>query len=273
MHFGVCQWIFGGEDLPTTAEFLAKAGFDGIELYGDPNRNPAKTVNGVLGDQGLCVLSLTCDDVDLAHPDEKVRRSALDYFYRLVDYAAEIDHPIITCHGLVGRVRAIDSLADEYAWLISGVRQVADRADRLNLKIAIEVLNRYETHLLNTTEQALGFLKEIGLENVGLLLDAYHMNIEEADPAGAIMEAGPRLFLYHAADSNRQAVGRGHTDFLRQMRALRSIGYDGSVIIECSAVGPDPFTAVKGSGWKEQARQFAQESLDLLRIYEGMVKA
>ena len=126
------------------------------------------------------------------------------------------------------------------------------------------------SHLLNTAAQALEFVEAVGQSNVGILLDAYHMNIEEADPATAILDAGDRLFLFHAADSNRQAVGRGHTDFLALLRALRRSGYNGDVIVECTAVGPDPFTPIKGNGWRDEVRQHTTESLRLLRAYASL---
>jgi sugar phosphate isomerase/epimerase len=136
----------------------------------------------------------------------------------------------------------------------------------------MEVLNRYESHLLNTAAQAVEFVEEVGAPNVGILLDAYHMNIEEADPAGAILDAGGRLFLFHAADSNRQAVGRGHTDFLALTRALGRAGYTGDVVLECTATGPDPFTPVKGEGWLAEVRQFTKESLRLLKGYADLAQ-
>jgi sugar phosphate isomerase/epimerase len=120
----------------------------------------------------------------------------------------------------------------------------------------IEVLNRYEAHLLNTAAEAVRFVNDLGAENVGILLDAYHMNIEEADPAAALRLAGERLWLYHAADSNRQGIGRGHTDFGAQLAALADIGYAGPIILECIAPGPDPFTAIKD-----------EHSLNWLEIY------
>jgi D-psicose/D-tagatose/L-ribulose 3-epimerase len=71
------------------------------------------------------------------------------------------------------------------------------------------------------------------------------MNIEEPDPAGALCQAADRLWLYHAADSNRQAIGRGHTDFGAQMAVLNDIDYGGPIILECTPPGPDPFEAIK----------------------------
>jgi len=281
MRYGVCNWIFGDEDLAATAAFLAQAGFDGLELKGDLEAYRPAGVNRVLDDHGLAVLSLTPEDVDLAHPDAGVRAEAVDYYLRLLDFAAAVDAPVVSCHGAVGRVRAVpsewpsegDEVAgqeEEYGHLLAGVQRIAARAAELDLRLAMEVLNRYESHLLNTAGQAIRFVAELGGPGVGILLDAYHMNIEEADPVAAILDAGERLFLFHAADSNRQAVGRGHTDFLALTRALRRIGYAGDIVIECTAAGPDPFTPVKGPGWRDQVRRYAAESLRLLRAYAAL---
>ncbi len=268
MRYGVCNWVFGDEDLATTSAFLAKAGFDGVELKGDLAYRPAE-VSAILGDHELAVLSLTPEDVDLAHPDAQVRALALDYYLRLLDFAVAVEAPVVSCHGAVGRVRALADHDKEYNYFLAGVRQVGARAAELGLRLAIEVLNRYESHLLNTATQALEFVTEIGSPNVGILLDAYHMNIEETDLGAAVLDTGEHLFLFHAADSNRQAVGRGHTDFVALTRALRRVGYAGDVIIECTAAGPDPFTPVKGVGWRDEVRRYAVESLRLLKAYQG----
>jgi D-psicose/D-tagatose/L-ribulose 3-epimerase len=132
----------------------------------------------------------------------------------------------------------------------------------------MEVLNRYEAHLVNTASEALAFVDEVGADNVGLLLDAYHMNIEESQPAAALRQVGDRLWLYHAADSNRQGIGRGHTDFSAQMAALGDIGYDGPIILECTAPGPDPFTAIKGPESPSWLELYLQESRSWLLDYK-----
>src|SRR5690606_26264304 len=99
---------------------------------------------------------------------------------------------------------------------------------------------------INTAAQGLDLLQQVGRDNLNLLLDSYHMNIEEADPADALNATGVRLGLYHAADSNRQAPGHGHTDFASQFAALQAVGYAGPVIVELTASGPDPFPPDKG---------------------------
>jgi D-psicose/D-tagatose/L-ribulose 3-epimerase len=271
MKYGVCNWIFGDEPLAETAARLAGFGYDGLELKGDLELYDAAEVKAILDDHGLVVLSLTPEDVDLPHPDAVVRAKAVDHYLRLLDFAAAVGAPMVGCHGAVGRIRPVTAYEQEYVNYVVGVQRIAERAQELGLQLAIEVLNRYESHLLNTSEEAVRFVEEVGAPNVGLLLDAYHMNIEEAGLGSAIRAAGEHLFLFHAADSNRQAVGRGHTDFLGVMRALKDIEYNGDIIIECTASGPDPFTPVKGSGWLEEAARYVEESVRLLRHYEEII--
>ena len=237
MKYGVCNWIFGDEPLTETAARLTGFGYDGLELKGDLELYDPAEVKAILDDHGLAVLSLTPEDVDLPHPDAEVRATAVDYYLRLLDFAAAVGAPMVGCHGAVGRIRPVATYEQEYVNYVVGVQRIAAQAQELGLELAIEVLNRYESHLLNTAEEAVRFVEEVGAPNVGLLLDAYHMNIEETDLGGAIRAAGEHLFFFHAADSNRQAVGRGHTDFAGVMRALKGIGYDGSIIVECTASG------------------------------------
>jgi len=268
MKYGVCNWIFGGEPLSETARRLASLSYDGVELAGDLEKYKASEVKAVIGDQGLTVLSITPENVDPAHPDRKVWNQAVDYYLRLLDFAAELGEPIVCCHGAVGRIRAVSTCDEEWAVYVEAVRRIGQRAEETGLWVAMEVLNRYEAHLLNTAQEAVRFVEEVGCDSVGILLDAYHMNIEEADLRGAILTAGDRLLLFHAADSNRQAVGRGHTDFLGLMRTLKHIGYDGAIIVECTASGPDPFTPVKGEGWRDEVHRYVAESVKLLKWYE-----
>ena len=269
MKYGVCTWVFGGEPLEKTMAELASMGYDGLELAGNLGRYRAAEVMRLAVEHGLEIISLTPDNVDLAHPDQRTWGEALDYYVRLVDFAAELGHPLVCCHGAVGRVRALSSYKEEWAVFVKGVREVAVRAEQAGIRVAMEVLNRYEAHLMNSAREALHLVEEVGMPNVGVLLDAYHMNIEEADPCAALTEAGGRLFLFHAADSNRQAVGRGHTDFLGLMRGLKAISYDGAVVVECTVPGPDPFTPVKGTGWREALCTHISESLKKLRGLEA----
>ncbi len=266
MRFGACTWIFGDEPLKAIARRVAAIGLDGVELFGDLSLDPRET-RALLADHRLAVLSLTPDNVDLCHPDPKVSRAARDYYGRLVDFAAEVGAPLLSCHGQVGRVRAISSYREEWDLMVGAVCEIAARAAQNQVRVAMELLNRYEAHLLNTADEGLRFVREVGSPSVGLLLDAYHMNIEEADLPRAIQSAGTRLFLFHAADSNRQGAGRGHIDFRAIANALRAINYCGDVIFECVAAGPDPFAASKGTDARPQVETFLRDSVVRMREY------
>ncbi len=269
MRYGVCTWIFGDQRLAEVAAGLQELGYDGVELAGNLERYEARAVKDVLGDHGLAVLSLTPENVDLAHPDDAERQKAVDYYLRLLDFASAVGDPIVCCHGAVGRIRAVSNYEEEWAFFVDGVRRIAEHAQTRNLRLAMEVLNRYEAHLLNTAQEALRFVEEVGCLNVGVLLDAYHMNIEEADLRSAICAARDRLLLFHVADSNRQAIGRGHTDFRGVVHTLRDIGYGGPIVLECTASGPDPFTPAKGPGWRGEVWGYVAESIQLLRLYDA----
>jgi D-psicose/D-tagatose/L-ribulose 3-epimerase len=260
IHYGACTWLFGDLPLSEIARRLKSLGFDGVELMGDLEQYNAAEADRILQDHGLDVFSLTPANVDLAHPDTAVRSSAMDYYLRLLDFAAELGRPLVACHGLVGRVRAITTQAEERAVFVEAVHKIGERAGTLGLRLVMEVLNRYEAHLVNTGAEAVQFVADVAVDSVGILLDAYHMNIEEADPPAALRLAGERLWLYHAADSNRQGIGRGHTDFGAQVAALADIGYAGPIILECTAPGPDPFAAIKDEHSLSWLEAYLQES-------------
>ena len=264
-HLGVCTWTFGDMSLAKIAQRLAALNYDGVELMGNLNAYKPAAAAKILQDHTLKVFSLTPDNVDLAHPNDSIRAEAVDYYLRLLEFAAALGQPLVSCHGYVGRVRPVSTLAEERALFVEAVRQLATRAAQLELRLVIEVLNRYEAHLVNTAAEALDFVNQVGADNVGILLDAYHMNIEEADPAEAIRQAGSRLWLYHTADSNRQGIGRGHTDFTAQLAALAEVGYQGPIILECTAPGPDPFTPIKGEDFLDWLELYLRESQEWLR--------
>ncbi|HLF88746.1 MAG TPA: sugar phosphate isomerase/epimerase family protein [Anaerolineales bacterium] len=262
---GVCTWTFGDLPLAEIARKTASLGLDGVELLGDLSRYSAREAKDILASAGLEIFSLTPTDADLAHPDETIRGQGVDYYLQLLDFAAELGRPLVSCHGLVGRVAALTSMDQEMALLASSVHQIAKAAQERGLRVVFEVLNRYETHTIHTCQQAVKFIDGLAVANMGVLLDAYHMNIEESQPIKAIQEAGRLLWLYHAADSNRQAIGRGHTDFEGQLNALRSAAYTGPIILECTAPGPNPFTPIKDNDSFVWLEMYLAESLTWLQ--------
>jgi D-psicose/D-tagatose/L-ribulose 3-epimerase len=113
-----------------------------------------------------------------------------------------------------------------------GLRTAGELAAGMGVRLAVEPLNRYETDLVNTVAQGLELVRETGLDNVGLLLDTYHLNIEEKSVGDALRAAGERLFHVHACENDRGTPGTGHVPWREVFDALRDLGYGGQVVIE-----------------------------------------
>ncbi len=248
---GCCTWIFGDQTLAKTAHLIKEAGLDGVELFGDWKSIDAKEAKKVLDGNGLEVFSITPADADISHPDKAQRLAALDYYKGLADFTAALIAPMFCMHGQVGRIRPVSSQKEEDALLVEATAQICALATANGLNVAFEILNRYESHQIRTVAEGLNLLKEVGANKLSLLADAYHMNIEEADPAAALRTGGSLIGLYHAADSNRCAIGEGHTEFASQISALDEIHYNGPIIIETAVPGADPFNTDKGAGFRD----------------------
>jgi D-psicose/D-tagatose/L-ribulose 3-epimerase len=261
----VCTWCFGDAPLADTLDRIVRVGADGVELAVDPYDVDPATVRRFLAERGLQLVSLTPPNVDIAHPDDAVRARAVAVYERLIDVGAQLGRPLVSCHGLVSRVAPLVSLEREREILAGAVRSIAAFARERGLRVVVEVLNRYESHLVNTAREALDLLERVGDDDVFVLLDAYHMHLEERDPAAALRAVGARLGLYHLADSNREGLGRGQVDVPRQLSALGDVGYRGPIVLECTAPGPNPFTAEKGEGFRDVLEAHLRDSVAWLR--------
>lgn len=275
MQFGVCQWIYGGEPLATTVERLARYGYDGIELGAEPEQFDFPQVKRMLDDHGLAVLGLTpaadwpTETRDLASPDPARRTLAIDYAKSCVDMAAELD---AVYAGVLpvpsGRHFGLSSYADEWKWAVEGVQQVGEYAESVGKPAAVEVLNRYESYLLTSVMDGLRFVEDVGCDSVRLLLDLFHLHLEEADLHAALRAAARKLGGLHLADTNRLGLGWGHLDLTALFHTLRAIGYDGTVNLEFTAPGPNPFEAIKDEQSLQWLDTYTRESIVLLRAHE-----
>jgi sugar phosphate isomerase/epimerase len=130
------------------------------------------------------------------------------------------------------------------AWLAEGVAELGEHAKKYNVPLILEPINRYETNLLNTIESGLALIRAAGSENIRLLADLFHMNIEEVDIAASLKRAGAKLGHVHFVDSNRRPAGFGHLDFTPIAAALREINYSGFASAEALPY-PDPHGAAR----------------------------
>ena len=113
-------------------------------------------------------------------------------------------------------------------WLVAALQEICAAAPH-GVRLALEPINRYETTLVNTVAEGLALLDRVGAANMGLLLDTFHMNIEDPSLTESVRLCGDRIFHFHVADSNRWYPGAGHIDFAAVLRALQATGYQGFV--------------------------------------------
>jgi sugar phosphate isomerase/epimerase len=273
-RFGVSAWIYGDSPLPETLGRIAAAGYDGVELPGEPDRWRPAELRRWLADHGLAPVALTAScavpatERDLAHPDPRIRSVAVDYVRRCLGLAAEIGAPLVQMLASgEPRLAPIATREAEWAWSVAGMQAASREAEQTGVGIAVEPLNRYEGYLVTSTAEALPYLDAVGSPWVGMTLDLFHANIEEPDVAASILSAGARLWHVQAADTTRRGLGHGHLDLGTVVDALASIDYAGAIVVEIMAPGPDPFQAIKDGRSAAILDADIRESLGRLRAY------
>ncbi|MFX0141807.1 MAG: TIM barrel protein, partial [Candidatus Hodarchaeota archaeon] len=168
---------------------------------------------------------------DLANPSGKVRDKAMRYAESALEFGNKLGAKVFVCViGGCGKTKKIHD--KEWQYGVETVKGLSKKAVDTGVTIAIEPINRYELFLLNNIHDGLKFVEEVNREGVKLMLDTFHMNIEEADPPTSIRIAGKQLVHLHVGDSNRQSVGRGHTDFKGIIRSLKEINFQGYLAME-----------------------------------------
>lgn len=247
MKLGIISMFYAR---PFTADHLAlfpkiKAhGLDFVELLvPEPGELDAMAARAAAKNAGLdIVLAARINPTrDIASPDAKARAAGIAYLKACVDFAVAMGAKIVggpmAGAPLVFAGRAPtpiddDMIATRAAWVIAGLREAATHAARHGVTLALEPLNRFETDMLNTTAQGIALVERVGSPALGLLLDTFHMNMEDPSIPAAIRAAGPRMVHFQANENHRGFVGTGHLDWRSIGAALRDVGYAGPVTLE-----------------------------------------
>jgi len=224
--------------LAAACRTAAELGFDAVEIFPESAEVfPAAELSRLLAEHGLTVAAVGTGagwvkhKLHLCHADPVTRAKAQDFIEKIIDVAGRFDAPAII-GSMQGRSEGELSRDEAVEHLAAALDVLGARAAGLGQVLLYEPLNRYETNLFNRQGDAALWLESRGLRNVRLLCDLFHMNIEEADVAAAIVAAGRRVGHVHWADSNRQAMGLGHSDVRSIVAALRGIGYEGFLSAE-----------------------------------------
>lgn len=250
MHLSMHNWM-RPEPVEVTLERLARCGYGSIEISGEPTQYDVDATRGHLDRLGLrCWGSVTLmtDGRDLIHEDPYVRRGTVAYMTDCVRMTAALGGEVFCIvPATVGKVVPSAAPDVEWEWAVKGLREVAVEARDAGVRIGIEPLNRFETYFINRQDQALLLAEHVG-NDCGVVLDAFHLNIEEADPVAAIHATGDRLIDFHVADNNRFPPGQGALDWPALIGALRAIGYDGALTAEFAMpIDRTPVTGTDGA--------------------------
>jgi sugar phosphate isomerase/epimerase len=224
-------------DIEAACAQAARLGFDAVEIFapqawgydGDLLSNALKKHNLAVAAMGTGAGKVK-HNLTLTSINASIRESAREFVAAMIDCAAEHNAPVIIGSMQQSNERIERSAALQY--FQESIEELAPLAARKNQVLLIEPLNRYETNLLNSVQQGLDFISSLKANNVRLLLDLFHMNIEEQNIPQIIRLAGPAVGHVHFADSNRRAVGFGHMEFRFIVQALRDIGYSGYLSAE-----------------------------------------
>ncbi len=242
MRFGINSFLFTSPfTTKSTSLFpmFRKWGFDTVEIpIEDPSHiDPAK-VKAAADKAGIAIGSVCA----CMGPGRDFRGSKADQAAAMAYCKALIDQAVILgCPSLIGPVYSVVGKADavepkqqkvEWALVVKNLKVLAAYAAKKGVTICVEPLNRFETDFLNTCDQGLRLIKAVGSPALKLHLDTFHMNIEEKDQAAAIRKAGKLLGHFHACGSDRGTPGGDHIAWPSIVKALKSVGYKGDVVIE-----------------------------------------
>jgi sugar phosphate isomerase/epimerase len=232
----VSEWTLGAASTGEAIDRVAAAGYPAIEIAAVPELDVRATRERIeargLTVSSMCWIGLGYPDRDCAHESERVRRKAGDYLRLCLEQAHALGAGTLvlvptfrTEPDGTGRDAELDRAAHTIGSAIAGIP-----TDGLN--VALEALNRYETHLLRTLDDADELRRLIGSPNVRLMADVFHMNIEEDSIAAPLRFYAEHIVHVHLADSQRREPGSGHLDFAAVFEALADNGYTGPLAME-----------------------------------------
>lgn len=240
---GITTWIWTSpltiERFAEIAPHVARMGFDLLEvpIENTTDLDYAKAAP-IVKDLGLrtSVCAAMSPDRDLIHADDAIRKNAMAYVRHCVDAARTLGavNVVGPLYSAVGRTwqASEDERKRDLDLLVGELKELARYAHERGVVLCVEPLNRFETSFLNLASQAIEVVDRVDSPACGLLLDTFHMNIEERSVGDAIRSAGARLKHLHACENDRGAPGSGHVAWQEVADACRAINYTGPAVIE-----------------------------------------
>ena len=248
----------------------ADIGFDILEFQAQPLLEMTdarlKEIKAAADDRSIEITySLGLDKkYDISSNDESVRLGGVEYLKNIMKQVAKMDGKIISGVSYAGWGAPNYICDDKSAMLeasVKSMKEIVKMAEQLGITYCVEAVNRFEGALLNTSKEAVEYVKMVDSPAIGVLLDTYHMNIEESNIGDAIRYAGDYLTAFHTGENNRVVPGKGHLDWDEIFKALKEVNYKGRIVSE-------PFVLMGGEVgrdikvWRNLVDDCSEESLD-----------
>jgi len=278
--YAISNWIFGEEDLDAQFARLSKYGYDAIEIMvEDPATFDTARVKFLMESYSLpccsiCTMMTGAAEKphkrNLIDPDPEVRDGSLEYLKGCLSIGVELGAKL-TLTVPSGVANVTDSWNPTNVELVvAALKELGDYAESIgDIFLAIEPINRYENAFLRRADQALELLDAANHPRVKCMIDFFHANIEEDDNSTAILLAGKNLVHCHIADSNRKSTGRGQTDWVKIIRALKQINFEGALACEpLPPSGSDVYATKEMDRPENERDMYAEECITYLRFLE-----
>jgi D-psicose/D-tagatose/L-ribulose 3-epimerase len=240
--FGVSTWLWTSPFNRETVSLFPKIksfGYDAVEIpVEDPSLIDLDLVKSALADQEMkaIICGAFGPSRDLTHFDPSVHQTCFQYLDSCLEIASELGAGFVAgpMYSAVGKARLISPEQRKVEWdlAVSNLRKVCRRAGEFGLDLAIETLNRFETDLINTSEDLMRLIGDINEPQAKAVLDGFHLNIEEPDLESAIRCVGDKLIHVQVSENYRGTPGTGQTNWAAWKRGLEAIDYRGTISIE-----------------------------------------
>lgn len=255
MKFGMNLLLWTGalaeKDLPTL-QMLKQIGYDGVEIpcFGEADPNDFAAWGRRLDDLGLQRTAVTVRNAEdnPISPDPGIRARGVALTRRALDccQAAGCAALVGPFHSAIGHFSGTGPTDDEWKWAVDSMQQMAEHAGKVGVTLAVESLNRFETYLLNSQEDAARLAREVNHPCCRILYDTFHAHIEEKSIADTIRSCADMIGHVHISENDRSTPGKGLVHWDATFDALHEVGYDGWMVVEAFGLAlPELVAATK----------------------------
>jgi D-psicose/D-tagatose/L-ribulose 3-epimerase len=278
MKYGMNLLLWTGEvtdEMLPTCEQLKAAGYDGVELPMFNLDLDYAALGNQLESMGLARTAVTIrgEEDNPISPDASIRAKGVALNKQTLDCcaAAGVQTLVGPYHSALGYFSGAGPTEDEWKWAVDSMREVAEHAGSVGVKLGVEALNRFECYFLNTHADSTRFVRDVDHPACGMMYDTFHANIEEKSVTEAVKAGGDKLFHIHISENDRSTPGQGAVRWDETFDAIVSSGYDGWLVIEAFGLAL-PEIAAATKIWRRMYEDEITLATEGLKFMKGEVE-